>query len=242
MIDAILKLGDCLKRIQEIPENSIDLVLADPPFGITANKWDSIIPFGKLWIELDRVVKPTTPVVFSCFQPFTTELIQSNRKAFKYLWIWDKRPRVTGFLNANKQPLRASEDIAVFYYKQCTYNPQKTKGKLVRIHARGTSDRNYGKHKRTKYESDTRYPTNIISVKRDNRLDVGSFHSTQKPVALLEYLIKTYSNEGDIVLDFCMGSGTTVNAAINLNRKFIGIEKEISYFCKAVNRIELKTR
>jgi DNA modification methylase len=232
--------GDCLERMKEIPSDSVDMILTDPPYGTTACKWDSIIPLESMWEQLKRIIKPSGAIVMTASQPFTSVLTCSNLKDFKYCWGWDKvLPR--GHLNAKKQPMRVLEDICVFYSKQCTYNPQKTTGHKRKI-ARtkytkaGDGSQVYGKEDRdTFYDSDKRYPKTLISFSTADQKN--KLHPTQKPVALMEYLIKTYTNEGETVLDFTMGSGTTGVAAKNLNRSFIGIELDETYFNIAKDRI-----
>jgi len=226
--------GDCLERMKEIPDKSIDMVLCDLPYGVTSrNKWDSIIPFESLWESYHRVIKDNGAIVLNCQQPFTTYLISSNIKEFKYCWVWYKK-QTTGFLNAKKQPLRNCEDIAVFYKKQPTYNPEMRKGKRVLKNTGGGST-NYNEFTYMPYYSEMYYPTTLLEIPLP-RFKGG--HPTQKPVALMEYLIKTYTNEGETVLDNCMGSGSTGVACINTNRKFIGIEKDDKYFEIAKSRIE----
>ncbi len=232
--------GDCLERMKEIPDGSVDMILTDPPYGTTACKWDSIIPLEPMWEQLKRIIKPNGAIVMTASQPFTTALIASNMKMFKYCWVWDKKlPR--GHLNAKRQPLRRFEDVAVFYNKQPTYNAQKTSGHKRKV-ARtvyekpGDGSQVYGAEKRdTFYDSTERYPTGIIEV--SNASQRGKIHPTQKPVALMEYLIKTYTNENELVLDFTMGSGTTGVAAVNTGRRFIGIELDPDYFAIAEKRI-----
>ena len=233
--------GDCLEVMKNIPDKSVDLVLTDPPYGTTACKWASIIPLEPMWKELKRIIKPNSAIVMTAAQPFTSNLIMSNTAMFKYTWVWNKvLPR--GHLNAKKMPLRVFEDIVVFYSKPCTYNPQKTQGhkrKVARTkyEKQGDGSQVYGKESRdTFYDSTERYPTGIIEISTANQH--GKVHPTQKPVALMEYLIKTYSNEGMTVLDFCAGAGTTGVAAKNLNRDFIGIEMDEGYFKVAQERIE----
>lgn len=233
-----LMLGDCLERMKEIPDGSIDMVLADPPYGTTACKWDSVIDLELMWGELKRIIKPNGNIVMTAAQPFTTTLISSNIKMFKYTWVWEK-PSAKGHFNAKKRPMVAHEDICVFYNKQPTYNPQMTHG-----HERKTATKRkelnsavYGDNtKDATYDSTSRYPRSVQLIKQDTQK--SSLHPTQKPVALMEYLIKTYTNEGETVLDFTMGSGTTGVAAKNLGRDFIGIEMDEGYFKIAENRIE----
>lgn len=236
-------LGDCLELMSYLPDNSIDLIYADLPFGSTQNKWDIIIPFEPLWIQYKRIIKPNGAIVLHAAEPFASLLRCSNLDWFKYDWIWDKRLG-TGFLNARKQPLRVHEKICVFYKNQCTYNPQmfhkkhkrKMKGMLIKPHTT-----NYGEQKDYISNADDNlcYPISIISIPqlRGNSKEKLP-HSTQKPVSLAEYFIKTYSNEGDIVLDNCVGSGTTAEACIKTNRSFIAMEKKLSNYNMSVNRIK----
>ena len=226
--------GDCLELMKDIHDESIDMILCDLPYGITPCKWDTVIPFEPLWAAYKRVIKPNGAIVLTASQPFTSALVMSNVKMFKYCWVWEK-PTKTNFLNAKIQPLRQHEEIAVFYKKQPVYNPQKKAGKPY------TQKQGYvGEAKQTglrKKEVITvnngdRFPLSILRFSKESGL-----HPTQKPVALMEYLIKTYTNEGETVLDSCMGSGTTGVACRNLNREFIGIEKDNDYYVIAHNRI-----
>lgn len=226
--------GDCLSLMNNIPDGSVDMILTDLPYGMTCNDWDTIIPFGAMWEKFYRVSKIDAAIVLHGMQPFTSKLIMSNQKDFKCCWVWDKHA-VTGFLNAKKQPMRQHEDIAVFYRKQCTYNPQMTIGKKKTKGTSGGLSSNYGKFKKTPYESDTYYPRTIIS--KYPKINYKGGHPNQKPVGLLEYLIKTYTNEGDTVLDACMGAGSTGVACINTGRQFIGIEKDGDYYTMAEKRI-----
>ena len=232
--------GDCLERMKEIESGSVDMILTDPPYGTTACKWDSIIPLEPMWEQLKRVIKPNGAIVMTASQPFTNVLVTSNLKMFKYEWTW-RKPKGTGHLNAKKQPMRDKEDVCVFYSKQCTYNPQMTAGAPYKDKAgkdhEGESSRteSYGKYTNKRDDnSGTRYPKQVLDFPVVER---GNVHPTQKPVALMEYLIKTYTNEGETVLDFTMGSGSTGVAAKNLNRNFIGIEMDKGYFEIAVGRI-----
>lgn len=227
--------GDCLEKMAEIKDGSIDMVLTDPPYGTTACKWDSIIPLEPMWEHLKRVIKPNGAIVMTASQPFTTTLISSNMKMFKYCWVWEKE-RPSNPMLAKKQPLKYHEDICLFYKKQPNYLPIKTKGaknhgcKIGRHFNKITqTESNY-----TSNTSDMKYPKSVIKFKSARG---NSTHPTQKPVALMEYLIKTYTNEGETVLDFTMGSGTTGVACKNLNRSFIGIEKDAEYFQLASDRI-----
>ena len=235
--------GDCLEWMKEMPDGSVDMVLSDPPYGTTACKWDTVIDLPLMWEQLKRITKPSGAIVMTASQPFTSALVMSNPKMFKYDWCWIKN-KSTGFLNAKRQPLRAKEDVLVFYRNQCTYNAQKTYGhRPVNNFVKHTSDgETVGATKIgiSGGGSTERYPTNVQKfsvVNQDGTSDGGKFHSTQKPVALMEYLIRTYTNEGETVLDFTMGSGTTGVACKNLGRKFIGIELDQGYFDIAVKRI-----
>jgi len=234
-----LMLGDCLKRFSDIEDQSIDMVLCDPPYGTTQCKWDSIIPLEPMWSELKRVVKPSSAMVFTAAQPFTSTLVLSQPKLFRYTWVWNKVNRITGFLDAKKKPLKVTEDVVVFYSRQPVYNPQMVDGKPYTATSRGAKSQNYAKQADgiTTISDGKRYPQNLLSIKGDERGTVGRIHSTQKPVALMEYLIKTYTNPGDTVLDFAMGSGTTGVAAKRLQRNFIGIEKDRHFFQIAKQRI-----
>ena len=235
--------GDCIEQMKLIPSGSIDAIITDPPYGTTACKWDSVIPFDAMWEQLNRIVKLNGAIVLFGSQPFTSALIMSNPKMFKYDWIWDKK-RCTGFLNAKKQPLRNNETISVFYKKQPTYNPQPYKkntignmGKKKEVNYEG-----YGKMHRVDEDNSNEfgYPRTLLTqipVINNLSKDKSGLHPTQKPIALMEYLIKTYTNENETVLDFTMGSGTTGVAAKNLNRNFIGIEQDQKYFNIAKNRI-----
>jgi site-specific DNA-methyltransferase (adenine-specific) len=235
--DATLYLGDCLDVMESIEQQSIDMVLCDLPYGTTQNKWDSVIPFNELWSQYNRVSKQSSAIVLTAAQPFTSVLITSNIKDFKYAWVWDKVNRPTGHLNAKKQPMRQTEDVLVFYKSQPIYNPQMTDGQPYIATGSQKSD-NYGSQKTTITICDgKRYPRNLLAIPADERGTVGRIHPTQKPVALMEYMIRTYTNENSLVLDNTMGSGTTGVACINTNRKFIGIEKDKKYFDIACERI-----
>lgn len=239
--------GDCLERMKEIPSGSVDMVLCDLPYGTIACKWDVIIPFDKLWAEYRRVAKQDAAIVLTSCQPFTTALIHSNIAEFKYTWVWHKNT-TSGFVMAKKQPLRNHEDVTVFYRKQPTYNPEfelrdlnAASKKRFEYDFTSTKGENVLQGGLPKVEfipiSKThRYPT---TVKKFNSVPTasGRLHPTQKPLELMEYMVKTYTNEGETVLDNCMGSGTTGVACANLNRKFIGIEMDEGYFNIAKERI-----
>ena len=225
--------GDCLEVMKDIPSGSIDMVLADPPYGTTACKWDSIIPLEPMWEQLKRIIKPNGAIVMTASQPFTTTLIASNMKMFRYDLKWIKSAG-TGFYNANRMPLRAHEDILIWYKKLPTYNPQKTAGKPYKVKRGSASDVYVGKDLVvTENVTGDRHPLSWKEFKRDK----DKSHPTQKPVALMEYLIKTYTNEGETVLDFTMGSGTTLLAAKNIGRKAIGIELDKAYCDIGVKRL-----
>ena len=229
--------GDCLERMKEIPSGSVDMVLADPPYGTTACKWDSIIPLEPMWEQLKRIIKPNGAIVMTASQPFTSVLVCSNLKWFKYDWTW-RKPKGTGHLNAKKQPMRDKEDVVVFCSGQSAYNPQMETGTPYKEKSGlkgGGGYSGYGFDKRTGNDNDgKRYPKQVLEF---GVVERGTVHPTQKPVTLMEYLIKTYTNEGETVLDFTMGSGTTGVACANTGRKFIGIELDDKYFYVAKNRI-----
>ena len=231
--------GDCLELMKDIPDGSVDLVLTDPPYGTTACKWDSVIPLDKLWEQYERIIKDTGAIVLFSQMPFAAELTHSNLKLFKYEWIWEK-DNGTGFLNAKKMPLKKHENILVFYKKLPTYNPQMRTGFKPYKCKQGRHSTNYGAYEQGHITESNgeRYPIDIIEFKKDTGL-----HPTQKPVALLEYLIKTYTNENETVLDNCMGSGSTGVASINTNRNFIGIELDEKYYkiaCERINNTQEK--
>ena len=231
--------GDCLEILPTINDSFVDMIMADLPYGTTACKWDSIIPLELLWKELNRITKPNSAMVFTASQPFTTMLAYSNLSNFRYEWIWEK-PQGTNPMNAKIMPLKSHENILVFYNKRPTYNPQmwystpytgfsSEKSKIGEVYGSAKS-----KHRDNPEGS--RYPKTILKFKQEKGL-----HPTQKPVGLMEYLIKTYTNKGDVVLDPTMGSGTTGIACVNTNRKFIGIEKDENYYNIACNRLNKVT-
>ena len=233
--------GDCLKLMKDIPDGVIDLILCDLPYGTTDCSWDSVLPFGELWEQYDRLLKPDGAAVLFAAQPFTTELIQSNRKAFRYCWYWLKN-QPTGFTFAKYQPMRKIEDICVFYRKHGTYNPQG-----LQVVKEAKPKRHRMPQSESIYKMDTllqeytprfkNYPKNVLQFNTERGL-----HPTQKPVPLLEYLIRTYTNPGDTVLDNCMGSGSTGVAVKRVGgRHFIGIEQNKVYFDTAQKRIQEET-
>ena len=230
-----LHLGDCLEVMKSIPAGSVDLVLCDPPYGTTACKWDSIIPLEPMWEQLKRIIKPNGAIVMTASQPFTTTLIASNMKMFKYCWVWKKPQGVDPFM-AKIRPLNNTEDIVVFSKGRTAYNPQMAAGKAYHV----VRDKKPRKMEITDtnmvqtetINNGTRLPTRVLEFNQER-----GYHPTQKPVALMEYLIRTYTNEGDIVMDNCMGSGTTGVACMNAGRRFIGIEMDAGYFQVAQGRI-----
>ena len=221
--------GDCLVEMKNIPDKSIDMILADLPYGTTACKWDTIIPFDKLWSEYERVIKDNGVIVLFASQPFTSNLIMSNPKLFRHEWIWEKT-LFSNFALVKKQPAKLHENVCVFYKKQPTYNPQMIEGKPYTDKVRGRTMGVIGDaigQKKAIVNKGTRYPSSIQKYSNGNH---NSLHPTQKPLELIEYMIKTYTNEGDVVLDNVAGSGTTGVACINLKRDFILIEKELNYY------------
>jgi DNA modification methylase len=235
-----LHLGDCLEVMPTIADNSIDTIIADIPYGSTQCKWDSVIPFEQMWKALKRVSKPSTPIILFGSQPFTSALIMSNPKMFRYEWVWDKVNRFSGHLNAKFEPLRYSESVCVFYDKRGTFNPQMRKGKPYTAVSSGRKSENYGAQTDgvTTINKGEYYPRNILAIPADERGSVGRIHPTQKPLSLLSYLVNTHSNEGDTILDFTMGTGTTGVACVQTHRRFIGIEKDEKYFNIGVERIQ----
>ena len=232
-----LHLGDCLGVMKEIPDKSVDAIICDLPYGTTACKWDSVIPFEPLWAQYKRIIKDNGAIVLFASQPFTSALVMSNTKWFKYKWIWNKRKAGNIFL-AKYQPMKIHEDIVVFSNGSCNYYPimeQREKVKTSKNYGTGESMGGSKEKEDKVYTYTHKNPVSIIDV--SNASQKGKVHPTQKPVDLLEYLVKTYTNQGDTVLDNCMGSGTTGVACKNLNRKFIGIEQDPSYFKIAKGRI-----
>ena len=232
--------GDCLEIMKQIPDTSVDMVLCDLPYGTTACKWDSVLPFVALWGAYNRLTKPNGAMVFTASQPFSSALVMSNPNQFRYEWIWDKQIP-SGMTYARFQPMRQHEAVLVFSKEKCVYNPQMTKrdnpiksGGQKRLNSESTT---LDKYKVDGFQRtyDYKNPVTIVSFMKVRR---GSVHPTQKPVALMEYLIRTYTNEGAVVLDSCMGSGTTGVACANTNRDFIGIEQDPKYFQIAKSRID----
>lgn len=235
--DITLLLGDCIELMKNIPEKSIDLILCDMPYGTTKNRWDTVLPLDKLWNEYKRISRGA--IILAAQTPFDKLLGASNLPMLRYEWIWEKT-HPTGHLNAKRAPMKAHENLLVFYDRQPTYNPIKTSGhkriSATRRH-NGEDSTTYGMQNFSslEYDSTERYPRSVITFASDKQRI--ALHPTQKPVALMEYMIRTYTNERDLVLDNCMGSGTTGVACINTNRRFIGIEKDEKYFEIASNRI-----
>lgn len=233
--------GDCLELMSKISDGSVDMILCDLPYGVTANnKWDIVIPFDGLWQQYKRIIKDNGAIVLFGNGMFTADLMTSNRGMWRYNLIWEKT-QPTGFLNAKKMPLRSHEDICVFYKKLPTYNPQKSYGHARKVtkYEHGLQSKktdNYGDYGRTTYDSTERYPKSVITFSKD--VQKSALHPTQKPVALLEYLVNTFTNPGETVLDNCMGSGSTGVACKKTGRNFIGIELDDGYFDIAKRRIE----
>ena len=222
--------GDCLELMAQIPDGSVDMILCDLPYGTTACKWDSVIPFDRLWSEYRRVCQG--PIVLTASQPFTSLLVVSALDLFKYAWVWEKSA-ATGHLNAKRMPMKLHEDVLVFAIGDQVYNPQG----LVphnKVTRRGSNGGNFGASGKENFQEWTNYPRSIVHFPHEGK----AVHPTQKPVALMEYLLRTYTNEGETVLDNCMGSGTTGVACANTGRNFIGIEKDDKYFAIASARID----
>ena len=242
--------GDCLERMAEIPDGSVDLVLTDPPYGTTACKWDAVIPFEPMWAQVWRVLKPNGAAVFTASQPFTSALIASNMRGFKYEWIW-RKSKGANFTHAKNMPIKFHENVVVFSdapighhvqlgARRMAYNPQGLR-KVDKVWSRPRKYENGHGLKRESHKLDRvlefeGYPTSILDFPNSDNRERGH-HPTQKPVALMEYLIRTYTNPGETVLDFTMGSGTTGVACVNTGRRFIGIERDETYFQIAQSRI-----
>lgn len=236
MSDVTLYKGNCLVEMNKIADKSVDMICTDLPYGTTQCKWDSVIPFDELWKQYHRVIKDNGAIVLFGQEPFSSYLRLSNIKEYKYDWIWDKVKGV-GFLNAKKQPMRNHELISVFYKQQCKYNPQMTHGHKRKVSYRTSNQQGevYGSCGENLYDSTDRYPRSIQVFSTDTQN--SSLHPTQKPIKLLQFLIKTYTDEGELVLDSCMGSGSCGVACCTTNRNFIGIEKDENYFKIAQDRI-----
>jgi site-specific DNA-methyltransferase (adenine-specific) len=242
MINSILY-GDCLVEMKRIDDRSIDMILCDLPYGTTQNKYDVILPFDKLWEQYERIIKDNGAIVLFGQGLFYVDLINSNRKLFRYDLVWDKQ-LVTGFLNANRMPLRVHENIAVFYKQLPTYNPQYSNGKP--LHSKGKSyiskevkNENYGKYNVTddsRAGSTKKHPKSIISFQKPHPSKAQ--HRTEKSIEMTEWLIKSYTNENDLVLDNCIGSGTTALASLRTKRNYIGIENDEKYYNLTIKRIE----
>ena len=245
-------LGDCLELYKNLEPKSIDLILTDLPYGTTACKWDTIIPFDKLWEMVNYLLKPNGAFITTASQPFTSALVMSNPKLFKYEWIWEKT-MASNFATANKIPMKYHENILVFYDKQPTYNPireqrseigkdrLKNSGKILNSTKGRTDHITINKPIYSEYDKETIMPKSVQKIKSEPNCNGTKVHPTQKPIALFEYLLKTYSNEVMTIFDPCMGSGTTGIACKNLNRSFIGIEKDENYFKIAEQRINART-
>ena len=246
MVD--LRLGDCLELMKDIPDGSVDLVLTDPPYGITACKWDSVIPFEPMWKQLNRIIKPNGAICLFGSEPFSSALRMSNIKHFKYDWIWEKS-RALGFTHCKNKPMNKYENISVFSFAKVKHEGQENRMRYfpqglipfgkevngVKACDADFSGHKFGRKSNKRYIQEfTNYPTNILNFANEGKTE----HPTQKPVALLEYLIRTYTNKGETVLDFTLGSGSTGAACVNTNRNFIGIELDEGYFNIAKKRIE----
>lgn len=242
MSEIKLMQGNCLELMKQIPDKSIDMVLCDLPYNMTRNDWDCPFPLNHLWLEYDRIIKDNGAILLFGSGHFTVDLINTSDRCgvkWRYNLIW-RKTTPTGFLNANRQPLRIHEDVCVFYKKQPTYNPQKTAGHARKVstahhkrNSKKTSD--YGDYELKSYDSTERFPTSVLTFATDKQK--SALHPTQKPVMLLEYLVKTYTNPGEVILDNCMGSGGTGVACVNTGRKFIGMELDPGYFTISENRI-----
>lgn len=237
MTHAQLLHGDCLHHLRNLPDASIDMVLTDLPYGVTQNKWDTVVNLEEFWSIIWRVCKEDAPVVLFAAQPFTSVLVCSQLKNFRYDWVW-RKPKGTGHLNARRMPMRDKEDILVFYRRPGKYFPQMVPGKPFGNKRGSNTGTGYGTHRPINYDNPgTRYPKQVLDF---GVVEGRTIHPTQKPVPLLEYLIKTYTDEGDTVLDATMGSGSTGVAALNTGREFIGVEQDATYFEIAQSRILLE--
>lgn len=228
--------GDCLDVLRTLPDASVDAVIADPPYGTTACKWDSVIPFAPMWEQLRRVTKPSAAIVLFGAQPFTSALVMSNPREFRYDWVWHKT-RASGHLNAKHRPMQAHEHIVVFGRQETAYFPQMVAGEPYQIRRSGTkTGAQYGAHAAIEGDYDgQRWPRSVQEF--SSGANGTKHHPTEKPVSLLSYLVRTYTNPGETVLDFCMGSGTTGVACVQEGRRFIGVERDANYFAIAEQRI-----
>jgi site-specific DNA-methyltransferase (adenine-specific) len=239
MLESKIICGESIEEMGKIEKESIDMILCDLPYGTTQCKWDIIIPFDKLWEQYERIIKPNGAIVLTATQPFTSQLVMSNLKLFKYSLVWEKS-KSTGYLNSKKMPMRSHEDILVFYKKPPTYNPQMTEGKPYDKGSAHRPTEVYNKQKKevhVKNDSGLRYPKSVQYFKTAES-EGKVYHPTQKPIKLFEWLINTFSNEGDIILDNCMGSGTTPIACLKTNRRYFGIELDSKYYEIAQDRIK----
>jgi len=228
---------DCLHTMSRIESGTVDLILQDPPYGTTNNEWDTMPNFEQMWTEWNRIIKPNGAIIMTASQPFTTDLIMSNRKDFRYCLVWDKM-RSCGSMLCNIMPLKYHEDVVVFYKQKTTYNPQMERGRRQKKASGGNSD-NYGSIKIVREENDQYFPKSILSFTACHNM-TGKFHPTEKPVDLMRYLIRTYSNANEIVFDGYAGSGTTALACEMEKRQFIGSELHKPYFDYATKRIEVE--
>lgn len=231
--------GDCIEVMKEMKgTNPIDMVLVDPPYGTTACKWDKVLDLKAMWDALHPLVKENAAMLFFSQLPFACDLINSNRKEFRYEWVWNKKIPA-GFLNSHKMPLRLHENILLFAHRLPTYNPQMESGKPYHIYGYKVQENNYRGfvYKPAQYNPGVRYPKDILTFYKERGSGKKKLHPTQKPVALLEYLIKTYTNPGETVLDFCMGSGSCAEACVNTGRRFVGIEMDDGYYAMCLERV-----
>lgn len=232
-MENIIKNCDMRELLREIPDHSVDMVLTDPPYGITKNEWDKIFPIPEMWEHFNRILKPNGAAVIFCSGIFEACIVYANRENYKYRYVWDKHYK-RNFLNANRQPLRQTEDVAVFYRRQCVYNPKMTIGRFREKGGSGGSE-NYSHYNRQSNKNNIYYPSDILDFAGVEA--TKATHPTEKPVLLLEHLIKTYTNPGEIVFDGFAGSGSTCIAALNTGRKFLASEINTDYYNIAVNRI-----
>jgi DNA modification methylase len=231
MLDSKIILGETIEEMSKLPNKSIDMILCDLPYGTTQCKWDSVIPFDKLWLQYERIIKSNGAIVLTASQPFTSNLVMSNLKLFRYSLVWEKS-KSTGYLNSKKMPMRSHEDILIFYKNLPTYNPQMVEGSPYDKGVAHRPTEVYREQKgeiHVKNDNGLRYPRSVQYFKTAES-EGKVYHPTQKPIKLMEWLIKTYSNEDDIILDNCIGAGTTAIAAIRTNRRYIGIELDEKYF------------